>query len=91
MERDSCGAWAVLLSGTCVCLGAGLALTGVAYHYYAPRASCSLNIFFVTWNLIMGMALLGVLFVPGRAPTAGLLTSSGGRIWGGVAAGGCVR
>jgi hypothetical protein len=34
-----------------------------------------LNTFFTTWSLIMGLVLVGVLFVPNRAPSAGLLTS----------------
>ncbi len=55
------------------------ALTGVTYHYYAPAGSCSLNIFFVTWNLVLGLLMVGVLLVPGRAATAGLLTS--GAVW----------
>ncbi len=34
----------------------GLVIIGFMYHFYAPAASCSLNIFFITWTLIMGIA-----------------------------------
>ncbi|EFJ41981.1 hypothetical protein VOLCADRAFT_77374 [Volvox carteri f. nagariensis] len=82
VERDTRAAWAVLVGGTAVSFGGGLVgvvLTGITYHYYAPTGSCSLNLFFITWNLVVGLLLVGVLFVPGRAPTAGLLTS--GAVW----------
>ncbi|KAG1680171.1 hypothetical protein FOA52_000284 [Chlamydomonas sp. UWO 241] len=67
--------WALLGLGTLVCFGLGLVLIGFSYFYYAPRASCSLNIFFITWSLVIMFLLVGVLFIPNRAPTAGLLTS----------------
>ncbi|KAG2494433.1 hypothetical protein HYH03_007485 [Edaphochlamys debaryana] len=76
VAKDTRWAWALLVGGSTFAFAAGLVLTGVSYHYYAPAASCSLNIFFVTWNLVLGLALVGALFVPGRAPSAGLLTSS---------------
>ncbi|GIL85121.1 hypothetical protein Vretifemale_13749 [Volvox reticuliferus] len=79
VERDNRGTWALLIAGTAISFAGGLVLTGVTYHYYAPASSCSLNIFFITWNLVLGLLMVGVLFVPGRAPTAGLLTS--GAVW----------
>ncbi|GLC60406.1 hypothetical protein PLESTB_001608800 [Pleodorina starrii] len=79
VERDTRAAWAVLIGGAAITFAGGLVLTGITYHYYAPAGSCSLNIFFITWNLVLGLVLLGVLFVPGRASTAGLLTS--GAVW----------
>ncbi|KAG2434310.1 hypothetical protein HYH02_012332 [Chlamydomonas schloesseri] len=79
VEKDNKAAWAVLISGAVATFCLGLVLTGIDYHFFAPRASCSLNIFFVTWNLILGLALVGVLFIPGRAASAGLLTS--GCVW----------
>ncbi|KXZ53768.1 hypothetical protein GPECTOR_6g686 [Gonium pectorale] len=79
VERDTRACWALLVGGAAISFAGGLALTGIAYHYYAPAGSCSLNIFFVTWNLILGIVLAGILFIPGRAPTAGLLTS--GAVW----------
>ena len=36
-------------------LAGGLVILGFMYHYYAPYASCSLNIFFITWTLIMAL------------------------------------
>ncbi|GFR44202.1 hypothetical protein Agub_g5385 [Astrephomene gubernaculifera] len=79
VARDSPAAWALLVGGAAVAFGGGLVLTGITYHYYAPAASCSLNVFFITWNLLLGLGLVGLLFVPRRAPTAGLLTS--GAVW----------
>jgi len=38
---------------------------------HAPhRPSCSRNIFFCTWSIIVGLGLVGILFIPKRAPTA---------------------
>ncbi|PNH11311.1 putative serine incorporator [Tetrabaena socialis] len=79
VERDTRWAWVLLVGGAAFCFGGGLALTGISFHYYAPAASCSLNVFFATWNLILGLVLAAVLFIPGRQPTAGLLTS--GAVW----------
>lgn len=74
--KDNKWSWALLVGGAAVAFSAGLVLIGFSYHLYAPKASCSLNIFFVTWALVLGLALVAVLFVPHRAPTAGLLTTS---------------
>ena len=40
---------------------------------FAPP--CSLNMFFITWSVVVLLLLVGVLLLPKRAPTAGLLTS----------------
>ena len=44
-----------VLAGAVGCYLAGLACIGIVYHYYAPHASCGLNIFLITWTLIWGM------------------------------------
>jgi hypothetical protein len=46
VAKDTRLAWALLVSGATACFAGGLVLTGVAFHFYAPRGSCSLNIFF---------------------------------------------
>lgn len=74
-EREQCWSWTVLVLGSGLCFCGGLALLGVCYHFYAPSPSCSLNIFFITWTIIMMLAMVMVLFVPDRARSAGLLTS----------------
>ncbi len=47
---------AVLIGGTALMMGLGLAAIGVVYHFFAPYAWCHLNIFFTTWTLVMGVA-----------------------------------
>ena len=59
----------VALVGASTCmLAGGLVILGFMYHYYAPYASCSLNIFFITWTLIM------VLFFTGLSVRSALRT-----------------
>ena len=50
---------ALVGASTCMLAG-GLVILGFMYHYYAPYASCSLNIFFITWTLIMALFLTGL-------------------------------
>ena len=69
------GWWTLLVGGASVGFGLGLVLIGLSYYYFAPSAGCHLNLFFITWSLVIMLLLVGVLFVPNRAPTAGLLTS----------------
>jgi hypothetical protein len=75
VARDSKPAWTVLILGTALSFLGGLALIGAAYYYYAPTPGCRLNLFFITWSIVVGFALVGVLFVPRRLEVAGLLTS----------------
>ena len=76
VERDDHLAWALLISGTLVGLGLGLTLIGFSYQFYSPFKDCSLNLFFITFSIVTMFFLFLVLFVPNRAPTAGLMTSS---------------
>ena len=48
---------AALILGAAVCFLGGLALIGASYYLYAPSASCSLNLFFITWSIVVGGAL----------------------------------
>mmetsp|Transcript_36425 Transcript_36425/g.81073 ORF Transcript_36425/g.81073 Transcript_36425/m.81073 type:complete len:392 (+) Transcript_36425:260-1435(+) len=75
VSKETGWAWTLLIGGAAASFGAGLALIGLSYHYYSPEATCHLNTFFTTITLIAGLALVGVLFVPNRAASAGLLTS----------------
>jgi hypothetical protein len=75
LARDTRAAWAALALGAVVSFAGGLALVGYSFWEYAPSSSCSLNIFFATWSLITGFALVAVLLVPRRLDDAGLLTS----------------
>jgi hypothetical protein len=75
VSRDNKAAWAALVLGAGVSFLGGLALIGASYHFYAPSTGCHLNLFFITWSLVIGLALVGVLFIPGRLEVAGLLTS----------------
>lgn len=75
VEKDNKLSWAVLVSGTIITFGLGLVLISFAYHLYTPDPSCRRNLFFTTWSLVVGIVLVAILFIPKRAPTAGLLTS----------------
>ena len=50
---------ALVGASTCMLAG-GLVILGFMYHYYAPYAGCSLNIFFITWTLIMALFFTGL-------------------------------
>lgn len=75
LDRDAGWAWALLVLGAAVSFLGGLALVGASYYFYAPTPACHLNLFFITWSLVVGFALVGVLFVPKRLQVAGLMTS----------------
>jgi hypothetical protein len=75
VAADSRAAWAALVAGAAACWLGGLALTGYCYYLYAPSPGCHLNLFFLTWSLVVGAALAAVLFLPTRLEEAGLLTS----------------
>lgn len=46
----------VLITGTALMYGGGIAVVGVLYHYFAPHGWCHLNIFFITWTVVLGFA-----------------------------------
>lgn len=75
VSKDNWWAWACLVGGAFVTFCGGLAVIGATYYYYATSGSCSLNLFFITWSLVIGLAMVGVLFIPNRLEVAGLLTS----------------
>ena len=67
---------AALIAGSALLYGGGLAALGVLYHFWAPHARCSLNIFIITWTLILGLFYSGLSVAPWRPQYAGLLTSA---------------
>jgi len=75
VKRDNKLAWAALIAGAGAGFLGGLALIGASYHFYAPTPKCHLNLFLITWSIVVGFALVGVLFVPRRLEVAGLMTS----------------
>lgn len=68
----------MLLTATFTMLAAGVALTGVMYKLFG-HSGCSLNLFFITFNLILGAAYCLLSISPrvreGR-PSSGLLQSA---------------
>eukprot|EP00026_Physarum_polycephalum_P008459 Phypoly_transcript_08545.p1 GENE.Phypoly_transcript_08545~~Phypoly_transcript_08545.p1 ORF type:complete len:454 (+),score=42.65 Phypoly_transcript_08545:52-1362(+) len=67
-----------LLTATFTLIGGSIALTGVMYHFFG-HSHCSLNIFFITLNLILGVLYCLLSIHPkvreGR-PSSGLLQSA---------------
>lgn len=75
ISRDNWWAWTILVTGSVLTFCGGLACIGASYYYYATSGSCSLNLFFITWSLVVSLFMVAVLFVPNRLEVAGLLTS----------------
>jgi len=48
---------------------------GFLYHYFAPKASCGLNIAWIMLTLVFAAIYTAVSVSPWRSPSAGLLTS----------------
>lgn len=76
LSRDDALGNALLIGGSVVLMAGSLVGTGFLYHVYAPKSSCSLNIFFITWNLILFLMYTGLSVSPLRNESAGLLTSA---------------
>lgn len=55
ISKDELSHRIALVGATTSMLAGGLVILGFMYHYYAPYASCGLNIFFITWTLIMAL------------------------------------
>ena len=55
-------------------IGASIGI-GFLYHYFAPKASCGLNIAWITVTLVLAAVYTAVSVSPWRSPSAGLLTS----------------
>ena len=66
---------AALVAGSALFHGGALAGLGLLYHLWAPRPTCGLHIFFITWTLVMALAYTALSLTPWRPPAAGLLTA----------------
>ena len=60
ISKDELSHRIALVGATTTMLAGGLIILGFMYHYYAPYASCGLNIFFITWTLIMALFYVGL-------------------------------
>lgn len=65
---------ALVLGSTLFYLGSIIAI-GFLYHVYAPSASCSVNILFITLTLIGAVIYTAISISPWRPQSAGLFTS----------------
>lgn len=66
---------APLIVLTTLMTAATLAAFAILYHYFAPSATCSINIFYITFTLILSLAVTVISVSPIRTQAAGLLTS----------------
>eukprot|EP00963_Diacronema_lutheri_P006701 scaffold587_cov339-Pavlova_lutheri.AAC.25 len=67
---------AALVALTVVLNAASLTGIGFMYHFFAPSSSCSLNIFFITFTLVLAIGYTVMSVTPWRAESAGLFTSA---------------
>mmetsp|Transcript_17731 Transcript_17731/g.46144 ORF Transcript_17731/g.46144 Transcript_17731/m.46144 type:complete len:395 (-) Transcript_17731:338-1522(-) len=74
LDRDGC-ARGLLVALTAAAYATALTAIGIMYYLFAPRASCSLNIFLITFTLLLGLALTGVSVMPNRMQESGLFTA----------------
>lgn len=73
VDRDEC--IYPLIAGAVVTYMASLAFIITAYAIYAPRGSCSTNIFWITWTIVLVMVVTLVSISNWRIEEAGLFTS----------------
>ena len=65
----------VLIIGTFISYCGAIAIIGALYKFWAPHSSCGLNIFFITFTLVLALLFTLISVSPWRLETAGLLTS----------------
>lgn len=65
----------VLVIGTFISYCGAIAVIGAIYKFWAPHPSCGLNIFFITFTLVLALIFTLISVSPWRLETAGLLTS----------------
>lgn len=73
LDRHECKWPLIALSS--LSYGFSLTVTGVAFHYFAPRGSCSTNIFWIVWTLLLGIVVTVISLSKWRPDNAGLFTS----------------
>ena len=74
LERDACAPVLIGLAG--VLIAGSIVGMGFLYKYWAPSASCSLNIFFITWTFVLFLVYGAISVSPLRVESAGLMTSA---------------
>lgn len=65
----------VLIIGTFISYCGAIAIIGAVYKFWAPHPSCGLNIFFITFTLVLALIFTLISVSPWRLEMAGLLTS----------------
>ena len=65
----------VLVIGTFISYCGAIAVIGAIYKFWAPHPTCGLNIFFITFTLVLALIFTLISVSPWRLETAGLLTS----------------
>lgn len=73
LAKDHCQWLLIVLSSMVYVLS--FVIIGFAYHYYAPRGTCSTNISWITWTLIFGIIITVASLSNWRPENAGLLSS----------------
>jgi hypothetical protein len=74
LEREQCTF--TLIALTMVMIVGTIVGMGFLYKYWAPNAKCSLNIFFITFTLILFLVYGAISVSPYRTESAGLMTSA---------------
>jgi len=74
LERDR--AAPILIGLTFILIAGSIVGMGFLYKYWAPNSGCSLNIFFITWTLILFLVYGTISVSSLRVETAGLMTSA---------------
>ncbi|CAD7703329.1 unnamed protein product [Ostreobium quekettii] len=73
LSKEGCMAGLIAISTSLYILS--LIIIALSYHFYAPRGTCSTNVGWITWTLIMAIAYTALSISPWRIENAGLLTS----------------
>jgi serine incorporator 1/3 len=76
LERDDAFARVMLVASTLLLIVGSIVGLGFLYTYWAPNGGCSLNIFFITFALILFLLYAFISISPWRVESAGLLTSA---------------
>lgn len=73
LDRDECR-WPLMVLST-LSYSFSLTVIGVAFHFFAPRGTCSTNIFWIVWTLLLGIVVSVISLSKWRPDNAGLFTS----------------
>lgn len=73
VDREACRWTLILLSF--LSYGFFIAMLSVGYHFYAPRGTCSTNIFWITWTIILAIIVTAISLSKWKIENSGLFTS----------------